>query len=144
MFKKILFIAIFNFILVLSSPFVLATTTLLPDGKSGEQCDCAAVSVAEDCKKVCGAYSLNDIVGVGVKATDILLALSGSVALLFFIYGGVTFLISGGSSEKVSKGKQIIINSIIGLVIVFTSFMIIQFTMDALGYSDMTTWNQSK
>ncbi|MDA3839621.1 MAG: hypothetical protein PF572_00895 [Patescibacteria group bacterium] len=90
-----------------------------------------------------GKCSLNDIVQVGVNATQILLGLSGSVALLFFIYGGVTFLISGGSSEKVSKGKQILINSVIGLLIVFTSFMIIQFTMDTLGFTRDGPWYQS-
>jgi len=33
----------------------------------------------------------------------------------------------------VTKAKEIIVGAVIGLVIVFTSYMIIQFTMDALG-----------
>lgn len=144
MLSKIIFVPIAILMILFSSLPVLAASSLV---NGGEACSCekGATRTAE-CTKYCtGDYSLNDIVKVGVKATDILLALSGSVALLFFIYGGITFLISGGSSEKVSKGKQIIINSIIGLIIVFTSFMIIQFTMDALGYSSVFgAWNQSK
>lgn len=94
-----------------------------------------------------GNCNLNDILQVAVNASQILLELSGAVALLFFVYGGITFLISGGSSEKVAKGKQIIVNSVIGLVIIFTSFVIINFAMDALGFvregGVFSPWNQS-
>ena len=93
-----------------------------------------------------GNCGLNDMVQVGVNGTQVILELSGSLALLFFIYGGITFLMSGGSAEKVSTGKQIILNSIIGLLIIFTSFVIIKFSMDALGFTHTDlfgTWNQS-
>ncbi|PLX22066.1 hypothetical protein C0584_00890 [Candidatus Parcubacteria bacterium] len=93
-----------------------------------------------------GNCTINQIVQTAVNITDILLGLSGSIALLYFVYGGVTFLISGGSAEKVTKGKQILINSIIGLIIIFSSFLIIQYTMTALGYKSgpFGEWNQSK
>lgn len=87
----------------------------------------------------CGNYSLNDFIQLAVNVSNKILGLVGSLALLAFVYGGVVFLISGGSSEKVEKGKQILIGAVIGLVIVFASYMIIQFTMDALGYKGV--WN---
>jgi len=49
-----------------------------------------------------------------------------------FIYGGIMFLVSAGSSEKVQQAKQIIIGAVIGLVIVFASYTIIQFVFTAL------------
>ncbi len=58
--------------------------------------------------------------------------ISGSLALLFFIYGGFMFLISGGQSEKITKAKSIISNSLIGLVIIFTSYMIVGFVIQNL------------
>ncbi len=88
-----------------------------------------------------GNCTLNEILGVAVKATTILLGLSGTVALLFFVYGGIVFLISGGSPDKVTKGKQIITNSVIGIIIIFTSYLIIDFTMKAIGYGG--AWNVS-
>ena len=148
--SKLMYLSFFLFLVFSSPSFVLAQTTLLPAGGGKVQCEdaCSADVVSGACKKYCGAYSLNDIVQVGIDVTQILLALSGSVALLFFIYGGITFLISGGSSEKVSQGKQIIVNSVIGLLIIFSSFIIIQFTMTAMGFTQDTslfgTWNQSK
>ena len=60
------------------------------------------------------------------------LGIVGSLALLMFIYGGFMFLISSGNSEKVTQAKQIIVSAVIGLVIVFASYMIIQFIFTAL------------
>ncbi len=84
------------------------------------------------CRKS-GDCTLNDFVRLFANASQWILGIVGSLALLMFVYGGVMFLISAGSSEKVTQAKQIILGAIIGLVIVFTSYMIIQFTMSALG-----------
>ena len=101
---------------------------------------CLAQALLEDSSQVKyegslekGDFTLNDFVRVGMRVTEIILGIVGSLALLMFIYGGLMFIISSGSSEKVTKAKEIIIGAVIGLVIVFTSYMIIQFTMDALG-----------
>lgn len=126
-------------IIVLIPKFSLATGQLIEQTSSS--CDCSVEEIASECSKYCGNYSLNEILEVAIKATTILLGLSGSVALLFFVYGGVVFLISGGSPDKVTKGKEIIINSVIGIIIMFTSYLIIDFTMKALGYDKV--WNIS-
>ena len=86
----------------------------------------------EECRKS-GSCSLNDFVRLFANVSQWILGIVGSLALLMFIYGGLMFIISSGSSEKVTKAKEIIIGAVIGLVIVFTSYMIIQFTIDALG-----------
>lgn len=83
-------------------------------------------------KYAMGDYELNDVLRVGVRMTKIILGVVGSLALLFFVYGGVMFLISAGSSDKVSKAKGIIVNAVIGLAIVFLSYLIVQFVMNAL------------
>lgn len=79
-----------------------------------------------------GSCQLNDFINIAINVSRIVLGITGSLALLFFIYGGIMFLISSGSSEKVTQAKQIIIGAVVGLVIVFTSFMIIQFVFTAL------------
>lgn len=80
-----------------------------------------------------GSCDLNDFVKVGLRVTEIMLGLVGSISLLMFVYGGVVFLISGGSSQRVEQGKQIIIGSVIGLIIVFASYTIIGFIFSASG-----------
>lgn len=87
-----------------------------------------------------GTCGVNDFVSLALNASKMILGISGSAALLFFVYGGVTFLISGGSQEKVTKGKQILIGSVIGLFIIFGSYTIIGFTLKAMGITNTTKW----
>jgi hypothetical protein len=56
-----------------------------------------------------------------------ILGIIGSIALLMFIYGGFTWLTSGGSAENVKKGKEIIVWAVIGLAIVFLSYGLVTF-----------------
>ncbi|MFA6393583.1 MAG: pilin [Patescibacteria group bacterium] len=83
--------------------------------------------------------SLNDFVRIGLNAVQLIFGLAGSLALLFFIYGGIMWVISGGNPDRVKKGQDALKNAVIGLVIIFTSYMIINFVMTTLGYKG--TWN---
>jgi hypothetical protein len=87
-----------------------------------------------------GKCELNDFVKIAVWVWWWILSITGSIALAMFIYGGFTFLISGGSSERITKGKTILINSIIGLVIIFTSYLIVNFILDKTGYINKGSW----
>ena len=58
-----------------------------------------------------------------------------------FVYGGVMMLISAGNSEQVSKAKGIIMAAIIGLVIVFVSYIIVSFVISALGAQNTAVGN---
>lgn len=62
-----------------------------------------------------------------------ILSIVGSLALLMFIYGGFTWMLSGGNAEGVKKGRDILMWASIGLVIIFTSYAIISFIFKALG-----------
>ena len=50
------------------------------------------------------------------------LGVVGSLALLMFVYGGITWMTSSGSPEKVKKGRDIIVWSAIGLAVVFSAY----------------------
>lgn len=64
--------------------------------------------------------------------SQIILGLTGSLALLMFVYGGFLLVTSGGSQEKVGQGKKAITNAIIGILIIMTSGLLIQYGMDKL------------
>jgi hypothetical protein len=55
------------------------------------------------------------------------LGIIGAVALLFFIWGGVQWLISGGNSSRIERGKQIMINTSMGIVVAFGSYLLLSF-----------------
>ncbi|PIP34858.1 hypothetical protein COX21_00620 [Candidatus Falkowbacteria bacterium CG23_combo_of_CG06-09_8_20_14_all_41_10] len=81
----------------------------------------------------CGNYTLNDGVQLMVNVAQWILGIVGSLALLMFVIGGFMFLISAGNSKTVETGKNIIIGAVVGLIIVFCSYMIIKFSMAAMG-----------
>lgn len=76
-----------------------------------------------------GDYTINDFITLAVRVAELIWAISGSLALLAFVYGGVLFLISAGSSDKVTKARQAITGAVIGLAIVFGSYAIVYFIM---------------
>jgi hypothetical protein len=94
----------------------------------------AAGIVPDGGKKAAGDYALEDFVVLMVSISNYILGIIGSLALLVFIIGGVMLLFSGGGSEMVDKGKRTITGAVIGLIIVFTSWSIINFSMKSMGY----------
>jgi len=69
------------------------------------------------------------IMGTVIKG---ILGLTGVLALVAFIAGGVIMMTSGGNAEKVKKGKDILVWAVIGLFIIFTSYSILKYVFDVL------------
>lgn len=84
-----------------------------------------------------GNYSLDHVRNYLIYLIFIILSLVGSLSLLAFVYGGVTFLISAGNPETVKKGIEILKAAVVGLLIVFTSVLIVNLFFGGLGI----TWN---
>lgn len=78
-------------------------------------------------------YSLADFIQVFVNISKIILGILGAVALLFFVYGGITWLTSGGNSKRIDKGKDILVGTIVGMVVVLGAYAIIAFVQNAIG-----------
>jgi hypothetical protein len=124
MLKKIIATSIFSLILIASIQMVSAAG-LVPDASGTASCNGTAT--------YCGDYTLGDFIKLAVLASQWILGIVGSLSLIMFIYGGFMFLISSGSSDKVGQAKKIIIAAVIGLLIVFSSYLIIKFVVGALG-----------
>ncbi|MDP3244630.1 MAG: hypothetical protein Q8M83_03140 [bacterium] len=62
----------------------------------------------------------------------IFMGMAGSVALMMFIYGGALWLTSGGNSEKITKGRDIMIWTTAGLVVMFSAYIVTKFVIGAL------------
>ncbi|MDP2656727.1 MAG: hypothetical protein Q8P11_04145 [bacterium] len=74
-------------------------------------------------------HSPAEFVNIVVNA---FLGLTGSVALVVFIYGGITWMISEGEPEKIKKGLDTMIWAGIGMGIIFSSYAIVKFVIDAV------------
>ena len=62
-----------------------------------------------------------------------MMGIIGSIALAMFIYGGFTWMTAAGNSERVTKGKDILIWATLGLVAIFASYSIIKFLIGSIG-----------
>jgi len=64
---------------------------------------------------------------------NVVLGVTGSLALVMFIFGGLTWMTSAGNSERVTKGKNILIWATIGLVIIFSAYALVKFVFTSIG-----------
>lgn len=64
---------------------------------------------------------------LGINVVSYLFTFIGALALLMFVYGGFTLILSQGNPEKVKKGTGILTASVIGLVVAFGGYLLIQF-----------------
>ena len=88
----------------------------------------SAAGILPTCAET-GRWTLCDIVQTAINFGIFLFGIVGALVLLFFFYGGFMMLISGGASEKVKKGKDILVNATIGLFIVFAAYTGVNFVV---------------
>lgn len=62
-----------------------------------------------------------------------LLGVTGAIALFMLVWGGIVWMTSGGNSNRVEQGKNTIVWSILGLLIIFMSYIILNFVFDLIG-----------
>lgn len=127
--------AIAMFLLFFSSFF-------LPTPASAQQC--INNTPQEPCKSAqrsfitnadcacCGNCQLSDFVGLAVEVSRYIFGISGSLALLMIIYGAFRWLTAAGNAEAVSAGTSAMTAAIIGLLIVFGAWVIVNFVLAAL------------
>lgn len=82
-----------------------------------------------ECEATKGCRNINVFLELLVKVTNLIFAIVGGVALVMFVFGGYVLLTSAGISENVTKGKTIITSAVIGLLIVFTAQLGVQFLL---------------
>lgn len=61
---------------------------------------------------------------------NLALLLAGVVAVIYIIIGGYQYITAGGNPEQAQAAKTTIMNAVIGLVIVFASYVIVNFIFE--------------
>jgi len=69
----------------------------------------------------------SDIPLVLLAIVDDLLRISGLVAVIFVIYGGIQYATSQGNPDQAAKAQSTIINALIGLALAIVSVAIVTF-----------------
>ncbi|MBR2994449.1 hypothetical protein IKF32_00825 [Candidatus Saccharibacteria bacterium] len=122
--KLLLPILIVGIVIILGAGSVSALT--LQEGAEAARCD------------GCPADLFGDT-GVFKQVTNVILYIVGIIAVIMLIIGGIKYVLSGGDSKKVTDAKNTVLYAIIGLVIAFLAFAIVNFVISALPSSDNPT-----
>jgi hypothetical protein len=102
----------------------IALGTFLPFSAS-------AIKILPDCAET-GNCGLSDILATLLNLVEFGLGIAGAVALLYFMYGGFKIILAAGDANKVKDGKTVITHAVIGIIIIFTSGVIVRFATSAL------------
>ena len=126
--KLIIFIFLISFLLIFP---VLAVVPVIPatdlDGKK-------TTNTPSSDKSIGNPLTISTPQQLIGKIIVAILGLVGSIALIMFIYGGVTWMTAAGSEDKIKKGKNILSWAVIGMVVIFSSYAILKLVMeDILG-----------
>jgi len=85
---------------------------------------------ADPSSLVCQDNKNNDFGSIIKTVINTLLFLVGAIAVIMVIVGGVMYTTSGGDSGAVTKAKNTIIGAVIGLVVAFLAFAIVNWVID--------------
>ncbi|MBN9398454.1 hypothetical protein BGO18_00180 [Candidatus Saccharibacteria bacterium 47-87] len=70
--------------------------------------------------------------GVITTITNTLLFVAGALAVIMIIIGGIRYATSGGNASNVTAAKNTILYAIVGLIIAFLAFAIVNWVLGAI------------
>ncbi len=74
-----------------------------------------------------GTFTPQELLGRVIKSV---LGILGSIALVIFLYGGITWMTSMGSSEKIQKSLSTIVWGALGVIVILASYSIVGFVLE--------------
>lgn len=116
-----------NYLMAVNAVPVLAGTNLCPDKSTG-------ITVPG-----CGqTITLADIIS---RVISILLFAAFVIALLFLIWGGIKWILSGGEKDQAGKAKETITSALIGIAVVLASWLLLNVVVQLLTGTSFTNIN---
>ena len=73
-----------------------------------------------------------DVNVIIIALIDVVIGLVGIIFFIQMIFAGIRWMTSGGNEEKIKESKQTIKNSVIGIVITFSAFILVNFIFEQL------------
>lgn len=120
----------FSFLLpVISTPVLAVDDTTAGDTTAGDKTAGDNSGSTVNLTNPIGSDSIPALIGRVITAV---LGVVGSLALLMVIYGGFTWMLAAGNSEKIKKGRDIIVWAMLGLVVIFTSYALVRFVITSI------------
>ncbi|MCX6811223.1 MAG: pilin [Candidatus Berkelbacteria bacterium] len=74
-----------------------------------------------------------DLQTVIARLINVAFIAAGLVAVIYLIIGGFRYVTSSGNAEAIEGAKATILNAIIGLIVIFISFLLVNYILGAIG-----------
>ena len=122
-------------IILLIICFVFSFGLVLPSfADSSFEGDPCASGVPAEVKAAsgCEGEGSNQLVPVIQGILNAIIAVSGIVAVVYVVIGGITYMTSAGDPGKVKKARDTILYAVIGLAVCALAFVIVNFTISKI------------
>ncbi len=73
--------------------------------------------------------------GIINRFTNTALYVIGFISVVMLIWGGLRYIVSGGDNKKITDAKNTILYALLGLIISFFAYAIVNFVLNAIGAS---------
>jgi hypothetical protein len=80
--------------------------------------------------------NINDLVELFIRFAKSFFGIVGMFAFAFFVYGGFLMITAFGAEDKIKQGKQTLAAAVVGLIIIFSAYILTDFVLDALRVGD--------
>lgn len=114
-------------LLLLGTVFAITPTTALAVSTPTEAAEAALATAELD-----NPLKTDDVRVVIGRIIKAILGVSGGLALLMFIWGGLIWMTSQGEKTKIEKGQKTLSWAVIGLAILFVAYAAVNWVIKAL------------
>jgi hypothetical protein len=76
---------------------------------------------------------VNDILVLVLNVSASLFSVLGVLGFVMFIYGGMIMILSFGNPERFKKGQMALVSAIVGIVIAFSAYLLVNFLLESFG-----------
>lgn len=118
------YLTLITVIVLLLGVFLIATQPVFAQGIVPSGCERVVDGkIVEDCT----VYHLIELM---INIAKWILGVAGSIALIYFVYGGFLWITAAGSSSRVDEGRKMIVGAVTGVVIILLAFTFVRFIGD--------------
>ena len=82
--------------------------------------------------KALNKLNVNNVQSLLGNFIKLLLGILGTLALVMIMYGGFLFMTANGNADNKKKAVGIFVWSTLGIVIIFSSYAVVNFVLDIL------------
>jgi len=87
---------------------------------------------SEDVVKQININQGDDLLGVVADVINVVLGLLGLIAVIIILIAGFEWMTAGGNTDTVKKAQTRMKNGLIGLAVIFLSWVIVSFVLNTL------------